>query len=173
MTQGLPDSKADRTRCGSSVPTEDRRADAQTEVARTAEAAINRTLDLIERRRLAAAELRILLALLDGEGADSELAEAFGRPSEEIRRAAERLCGRSWRAGSTAPVRMHESHHHRSPERRSEHVRQSQRVGRPLRAVHADDDWGVLRNLDGGDPRTSAERRTGSSARPELAASRP
>jgi hypothetical protein len=82
------------------MATADRRTDAQPDAARTAEAAVGRTLEVMERRRLAAPELRILLALLDGEGADSELAEDFGRPSEEIRRTAERLYARgllSWR----------------------------------------------------------------------------
>lgn len=82
------------------MATGDRRVDVQTEAARTTKAAVRRTLDLLERRRLAAAELRILLALLVGDGADSELAEAFGRSPEEIRRTAERLYARgllSWR----------------------------------------------------------------------------
>ena len=57
-------------------------------------------LELLERRRLSPIELRILLALRDGDVAVSGLAESFDRRPEEIRRAAARLYARGllhWR----------------------------------------------------------------------------
>jgi hypothetical protein len=51
-------------------------------------------LELVERRRPATAELRILLALLDREATDAELARTFGRRSVEIRRLAAGLYAR-------------------------------------------------------------------------------
>lgn len=57
-------------------------------------------LELLERRRLSPIELRILLALRDGDVAASGLAESFDRRPEEIRGAAARLYARElldWR----------------------------------------------------------------------------
>jgi transcription initiation factor IIE alpha subunit len=76
---------------------------------RTAEVALDLILEGVERRRLAPAELRILLALLEREATDAELAQTFGQDSEEIRRLAERLYARGllrWRhdARSNATV---------------------------------------------------------------------
>jgi DNA-binding MarR family transcriptional regulator len=62
--------------------------------------AVDRALGLLERRRLSATELRILLAVVDREVSVSELADAFGRRPLEIRRAAARLYARGllrWR----------------------------------------------------------------------------
>jgi predicted transcriptional regulator len=78
----------------------DRHADAQTRAAPTAKLALDGLLELLERRRLSATELRILLAVLDREVPVSELAETFGRRSLDIRRAAARLYARGlvrWR----------------------------------------------------------------------------
>lgn len=78
----------------------DRHADAQTRAAPTPKLALDGLLELLERRRLSATELRILLAVLDREVAASELAETFGRRSLDIRRAAARLYARGllrWR----------------------------------------------------------------------------
>jgi len=87
----------------------DRDADAQTRAAPTAVLALDALLELLERRRLSATELRILLAVLDREVPVSELAETFGWRSLDIRRAAARLYARGllrWRhdAGSKEAV---------------------------------------------------------------------
>lgn len=61
---------------------------------------IDAVLDVVERGPLIAGELRILLALLDGERAISELARTFGHRSADIRRTGARLLGRGlirWR----------------------------------------------------------------------------
>jgi hypothetical protein len=57
-------------------------------------------LELLERHRLPAAELRLLLASVEGDRSVSELAERFGRPAVEIRRTGARLYARGlldWR----------------------------------------------------------------------------
>jgi DNA-binding MarR family transcriptional regulator len=87
----------------------DREAKAERRAVRTAELALDRLLELLERRRLSIAELRMLLALLDSDVPGAELAYVFGRRSVEIRRAAARLDARGllrWRhdAGSREPA---------------------------------------------------------------------
>jgi hypothetical protein len=80
--------------------THDRDADAHARAAPTAKLALDGLLELLERRRLSATELRILLAVLDREVPVSELAETFGRRSLDIRSAAARLYARGllrWR----------------------------------------------------------------------------
>lgn len=62
--------------------------------------ALHRVLELLERRPMSATELRILLAVLDGEAAASALARRLDRRSPDIERAAERLYARGllrWR----------------------------------------------------------------------------
>lgn len=57
-------------------------------------------LELLERGPLTAGELRILLELLDGERAVSELASTFGQLPVQVRRTGARLLGRGllrWR----------------------------------------------------------------------------
>lgn len=76
---------------------QDPRADAQ---VRTPERTLDGLLELLERRRLSATELRILLAVFGREVPVSELAESFGRPAVEIRRTGARLYARGllrWR----------------------------------------------------------------------------
>ena len=67
---------------------------------RTPERALDTLLELLERGRLSATELRILLAVLGRQMPVHELAESFGRPLLEIRQAGARLYARgllSWR----------------------------------------------------------------------------
>ena len=74
--------------------------DAQVRTTRTPERALDTLLELLERRRLSATELRILLAVLGSEMPVHELAESFGRPPVEIRRNGARLYARgllNWR----------------------------------------------------------------------------
>jgi DNA-binding MarR family transcriptional regulator len=62
--------------------------------------ALDRVLELVERRHLSATELRVLFALIDGEASLFELAEALVRRPIEIRRAGRSLAGRGlvrWR----------------------------------------------------------------------------
>jgi hypothetical protein len=62
--------------------------------------ALDRVLDLVERRRLSAGELRILLRLVDGEAAIPDLAEALDQPPLDVRRCGRRLAARGlvlWR----------------------------------------------------------------------------
>jgi DNA-binding MarR family transcriptional regulator len=54
-------------------------------------ATLERALKLLERRPLSTLELRILLALTDGEVGASELADDLDRPRPDVLRAAERL----------------------------------------------------------------------------------
>ena len=60
----------------------------------TTHAALDRVLELVERRRLSATELRVLLQLVDREAAVLELGEALGHQPAEIRRAGRRLAMR-------------------------------------------------------------------------------
>jgi DNA-binding MarR family transcriptional regulator len=65
-------------------------------------AALDRTLELLQRCRLSATELRVLLALLDHEASLSELAEALDDRPVEIRGAGRSLSARGlvrWRHG--------------------------------------------------------------------------
>ena len=64
------------------------RADEPARSARALEPALDRMLELLERRRLSPIELRILLALRDGDVPASGLADSFDRRPEELRRAA-------------------------------------------------------------------------------------
>jgi DNA-binding MarR family transcriptional regulator len=52
-----------------------------------ARATVDRVLELVERRKLSATELRVLLALLDREAGLTELAEALDQTPREITRA--------------------------------------------------------------------------------------
>jgi len=61
---------------------------------------VDRALDLLERSRLSASELRILLATRDGEVSLSALARALGARPRHLRRTAARLYAREllrWR----------------------------------------------------------------------------
>ena len=78
----------------------DRQPDAPVHTTRAPEHTLDALLELLERRRLSATELRILLAVLGSEMPVHELAESFGRPPVEIRRAGARLYARgllNWR----------------------------------------------------------------------------
>jgi DNA-binding MarR family transcriptional regulator len=57
-------------------------------------AALDRVLALVERRRLSATELRVLLRLVDLRAGLPELAEALGRPPNDVRCAARSLASR-------------------------------------------------------------------------------
>ena len=75
-------------------------SDARGRVEELPELDVGALLELLERGPLSAAELRILLTVLERERAVSELAEAFGRRPVEIRRTGARLYGRGllrWR----------------------------------------------------------------------------
>ena len=68
--------------------------------SRTARLALDRVLELVERRRLSPAELRILLRLVDGEAGIPGLAEALDERPVDVRRCGRRLSARglvSWR----------------------------------------------------------------------------
>jgi DNA-binding MarR family transcriptional regulator len=68
--------------------------------SRTARAALDRVLELVGRRRLSAAELRLLLHLIDREAGIPELAEALGQRPGDVRRGGRRLAARGlvrWR----------------------------------------------------------------------------
>jgi hypothetical protein len=94
------DLASNHTRNSPFRPATDGRADAHAPAAHAAETAVDHVLELIEHSRLSAQELRILLALVDREATDLELAEASGWASWEIRRTAARLYGRGllrWR----------------------------------------------------------------------------
>jgi len=82
---GMPSSRRRRLRVA-----HNRHADPPTP-GRTAAPALDRVLELLERSRLSATELRILVALLGSEMPVYELAETLGRPSVEIRREGGRL----------------------------------------------------------------------------------
>ena len=78
----------------------DRPGDSEAVATRATERAIDRALELLERSRLSSSELRILLAVRDGEVSVSALAEAFDRRPLQLRRTAARLYGRGllrWR----------------------------------------------------------------------------
>jgi len=62
----------------------------------SAEPALDLVLELLERRELSAAELRILLAVFDREATVSELAESLRRDAGEIRRIGARLYARGF-----------------------------------------------------------------------------
>ena len=77
-----------------------RRGDAQEPARRANAHAVDRALDLLERTRLSAGELRILLAVRDGERSVPALAQAFDRRPLQLRRTAARLYARGlirWR----------------------------------------------------------------------------
>jgi DNA-binding MarR family transcriptional regulator len=57
-------------------------------------AALDRMLELLQRRRLSATETRVLLALIDRLASLSELADALGQRPVEIRRAGRSLSAR-------------------------------------------------------------------------------
>jgi DNA-binding MarR family transcriptional regulator len=68
--------------------------------SRPARAALDRVLELVGRRRLSAAELRLLLRLIDREAGIPELAEALGGRPGDVRRGGRRLAARGlvrWR----------------------------------------------------------------------------
>jgi DNA-binding MarR family transcriptional regulator len=68
--------------------------------SRTDRVALDRLLELVGRRRLSAAELRILLQLVEREAGIPELAEALDQRPVDIRRCGRRLSARglvSWR----------------------------------------------------------------------------
>jgi hypothetical protein len=68
--------------------------------ARAGATPLDQVLESLERWRLSASELRILLAVLDGDVTVSELASTLGRPRAEIRLTGERLYARGllrWR----------------------------------------------------------------------------
>jgi DNA-binding MarR family transcriptional regulator len=71
---------------------------------------LDRLLELAERRRLSAAELRILLRLVDREAGIPELAEALDQRPVDVRRCGRRLSARglvSWRhAGTLKQTRL-------------------------------------------------------------------
>ena len=56
-----------------------------------ARATLDRVLELVERRKLSATELRVLLALLDRGASLADLAEALDERPDEITRASRRL----------------------------------------------------------------------------------
>jgi DNA-binding MarR family transcriptional regulator len=56
--------------------------------------ALDRTLDILERRRLSAAELRVLVELVDHEATVGELANTLGRQAAEIACTSRRLAVR-------------------------------------------------------------------------------
>jgi DNA-binding MarR family transcriptional regulator len=58
---------------------------------RAAGTTLDRVLELVERRKLSATELRVLLALLDRGACLSDLAEALDRRPDEITRASRSL----------------------------------------------------------------------------------
>lgn len=67
---------------------------------RPAGVALDRVLELVGRRRLSAAELRILVRLVDREAGIPELAEALDERPVDVRRCGRRLSARglvSWR----------------------------------------------------------------------------
>jgi hypothetical protein len=67
-------------------------------------------LELVERRQLSAAELRVLLRLVDREAGIPELAEALDQRPVDVRRCGRRLSGRglvSWlHAGPLKQTRL-------------------------------------------------------------------
>lgn len=68
--------------------------------SRTARVALDRVLELVGRRQLSAAELRILVRLIDREASIPELAEALDERPVDVRRCGRRLSARglvSWR----------------------------------------------------------------------------
>lgn len=73
-------------------------------------AALDRVLELVGRRRMSAAELRVLLHLVDQEAGLSELADALDQRPVDIRRAGRRLADRGlvrWRhAGRPQQTRL-------------------------------------------------------------------
>jgi hypothetical protein len=71
----------------------ERRARAHTPPERAAARALDRVLELLERRWLSASDLRIMLAVKDGDAAISDLAKSLGWRSDEVRRGAARLYG--------------------------------------------------------------------------------
>lgn len=78
----------------------DRRGDSQARATRARARAVDGALELLERSRLSPSELRILLAVRDGEVSVSALAEAFDRRPLQLRRTAARLYARGllrWR----------------------------------------------------------------------------
>lgn len=63
-------------------------------------APLDRVLEMVERRRLSPAELRILIRLVDREAGIPELAEALDERPLDVRRCGRRLSARglvSWR----------------------------------------------------------------------------
>ena len=77
-----------------------RRGDSHARATRARAHAVDRALDLLERSGLSSSELRILLAIRDGEVSVSALAEAFDRRPVQLRRTAARLYARGllhWR----------------------------------------------------------------------------
>lgn len=78
--------------------------------SRTVRVTLDRLLELAERRRLSAAELRILLRLVDREAGIPELAEALDQRPVDVRRCGRRLSARglvSWRhAGPLKHTRL-------------------------------------------------------------------
>jgi DNA-binding MarR family transcriptional regulator len=59
-----------------------------------APATLDRVLELVERRKLSATELRVLLALIDRRAGMSDLTEALDQSPDAITRAARRLSAR-------------------------------------------------------------------------------
>ena len=59
-------------------------------------ACLDRVLELCARRRLSIAELRVLLALADGEASRAELAEQLAVSPVDLRRATRRLVARGF-----------------------------------------------------------------------------
>ena len=78
--------------------------------SRTARVALDRVLELVGRRRLSAAELRILLRLVDRDAGIPELAEALDERTVDVRRCGRRLSARGlvrWRhAGTRKETRL-------------------------------------------------------------------
>lgn len=77
---------------------------AQPAIHSSAPQALDRVLDLVERRQLSAGELRILLRLVEGEAAIAELAEALDQRPLDVRRCGRRLAARGlvlWRHAGT------------------------------------------------------------------------
>ena len=79
-------------------------------VPASARGALDRVLELVERRQLSATELRVLLRLLDQEATLPKLADALAQRPVEIRRAGRRLAMRGlvqWRhVGRRAQTRL-------------------------------------------------------------------
>lgn len=84
-----------------------RRGDSRGRVSRARVRAVDRALEVIERSRLSASELRILLTVRDGEVSLSDAARALGRQPTQLRRAAARLYARGflrWRHDAETKV---------------------------------------------------------------------